>query len=638
MSEKIRIIDALGERALLLPALVNAALSANDRVKYLLTLLQTARQAAEHPGIAPSRLKSERIAAGVRAAEYDEVVAGASQTSAGQFHIPLAARIVAEAWHDVDEMLAPLTTAQAEEAGKFGSRLGALHVPDAESGLDLEALRLLTSGDRASGDSLHLLVMDMHKALNRLQAGLASESIAGCQVYGIEAADRPLVEAFMLGVNATAPLKFGHPGLAATATRVGEKLVLQNDIGTTDAHVLVLHVSGRSATVTYTDVHLARLEFFQNLFAEWKVHWEDTRSRRDAGMEDGLYHLCVGRYRARSTRDLRAYLQHLGSRLVFLIDWNRARKRLRLFVPRRDALGLLRWAAAENLGHMGFLAAGGENLVYDAMRFAFGARLRPGARLDNLIGDERAVRYLQFVLRAAATGLLQGRPAKLIADEARAALAAEARSAEDALLESVVEHASLIQTLAASMRATLDEAANHPESLALLARRAKEWESAADSELISARDAAAGETPFLLGLLATADDIADELEDAAFNLSLAPVPAAAPLAALAQLAEPVALAAQELVKALLASAQVRHGAAQADIEDFLEAVHRIQALERKADQAQRAVKKTLLQQGGGFSELFPLLEAAQNLEEAADGLMRVALTLRGHALAEVGHA
>jgi len=638
MSEKTRIIDALGEGALLLPAMVNAALSANDRVKYRLTLLQTARQAVDHPGMAPSRLRSERLASGVREAELDEVVPGTVQNTSGRYRIPRAAAIVAAAWNDVREMLRPLETARVPETADFVRRLAGLQPPADCDSLSVDDLSRMTSGDRGGGDSLHILVMDMHKALNRLQADLASETLAGCQVYGIQETDRPLVLAFMEGVAATAPLKFEHPGLAATATRVGEKLVIQNDIGTTDAHVLVVHVVGRTVSVTYTDVHLPRLDFFQGLFSDWNVRWEDTRSRRDAQMEDGVYHLCVGRFAARGSRELRDYLRHLGSRLVFLIDWNRARKRLRLFVPKNEVLALLRWAARENLGHMGLLSAGGENLVYDAMRFAFGNRLRPGLRLDGLLGVERALRYLQFLLRAASEGLRQGRPLNLIADEARAALAAEARSAEDAQLDGVVEHAGLIQTLAAALRAALEEAVHQPEALARLAGRAKAWESAADAELIAARDAAAGEASFLLTLLGAADDVADELEDAAFNLSLAESPPAEPLAALLRLAEPVALAAQELVKALLASAQVRHGAAQADIEDFLQAVHRIQALERKADLAQRTVKKTLLDQRSSFAELFPFLEAAQNLEEAADGLMRVALALREHVLAEVSHA
>ncbi len=54
--------------------------------------------------------------------------------------------------------------------------------------------------------------------------------------------DRNLIKAFMRGVNQTAPLKFDHPGLGTTATHTDDKLVIQNDIGTTDAHVLVVHV------------------------------------------------------------------------------------------------------------------------------------------------------------------------------------------------------------------------------------------------------------------------------------------------------------------------------------------------------------------------------------------------------------
>jgi hypothetical protein len=42
MTEKARIIDALGEPGLLLPALLADALAANDRVKFYFSLLQAA--------------------------------------------------------------------------------------------------------------------------------------------------------------------------------------------------------------------------------------------------------------------------------------------------------------------------------------------------------------------------------------------------------------------------------------------------------------------------------------------------------------------------------------------------------------------------------------------------------------------
>jgi hypothetical protein len=47
--KKKSIVWELGEEELLLPELVNFALTANDIIKYYLTLLQTAKEKAEHP-------------------------------------------------------------------------------------------------------------------------------------------------------------------------------------------------------------------------------------------------------------------------------------------------------------------------------------------------------------------------------------------------------------------------------------------------------------------------------------------------------------------------------------------------------------------------------------------------------------
>ena len=55
-------------------------------------------------------------------------------------------------------------------------------------------------------------------------------------------------------------------------------------------------------TITYTDVHLERLLFFQDMFSAWGVVWEDTRSRSDQAIEGGLFHLVVGGFAA-STDD-----------------------------------------------------------------------------------------------------------------------------------------------------------------------------------------------------------------------------------------------------------------------------------------------------------------------------------------------
>jgi uncharacterized protein Yka (UPF0111/DUF47 family) len=640
MSEKTRILDALNEQALLLPSLVNRALSANDRVKYRFALLQAAQAHAERPDAVTSSLRAERLAAGVQDGKLDRVAEDSERVGKGRYRIPDSARIVGDALADASEMLEPLRAAQTAESAAFAQRLQAFAVPDASGDeLAAEDIRAITSGDRAGADTLHLLVMDMHRALNVLQASLASETISGCRAYGIRAADRALVAAFMGGVNRTAPLKFDHPGLSATATRVGDTLVLQNDIGATDAHVLVIHVTGRTVTVTYTDVHLPRLLFFQSLFDGYDVQWQDTRSRKDAAMDDGVYHLCVGSHAARSSAQARDYLDHLGSRLVFLIDWNRARKRLRLFVPRKAAVDLLKWAADGNIGHMAWLKAGGEQLIFDAMSFAYAGQLKPGDRLDALLGENRAVQFLRFNLKQALDGLTQGRPASLVADEIRTELASHVRSTEDALLDTALEHAGLIVELADTVRAALEAAqAGRQQEVTAMAERAKDWETAADRELNSARGTVAEGDSFILQLMSAADDIADDLEEAVFHITLSPNAHATSITALGKLVDPVANASRELVKALAASRHARRGVPREDMDDFLQAVHAIRAMEHASDLAEREVKRTLASDPRPFTEVFGIVEAARNLEQAADGLMHVALLLRDHVMGKVTHA
>jgi hypothetical protein len=340
---KARIVDELGEQELLLPVLVNQALAANDRAKYLMTLLQIARERADHPDLMVTDLKQERLTYGVADGELDLVVEHSRKEGVGAYLIPRVRRIHDMLVEDVHRMLAPLQARNSngdQPAATYEEHLRLVlsqAPPPAEDRLGGEYIDRITSGRRDAGDSLHLLVMDLHKELNRLQQRLSTETIDGAQVYGIGDDDRALIAAFMAGINQTRELKFDHPGLGTTATRSGARLVIQNDIGMTEAHVLVVHVEPTRVTLTYTDVHLERLIFFQNLFDRFVVRWEDTVSRRAQGLRE-LYHLCLGTFTTNDRDSLLSYLTFLGSRLVFLIDWNRARKRLRRFAPRRVCL------------------------------------------------------------------------------------------------------------------------------------------------------------------------------------------------------------------------------------------------------------------------------------------------------------
>ena len=101
MVEKAKIVKSLGESKLALPGLVNEALAANDRAKYLFTLLQSAKGHADNPAGGHSALAAERAPAGVEYASLDKVVAQSAKVKRGGYRIPGAGRIVQEAYVDV---------------------------------------------------------------------------------------------------------------------------------------------------------------------------------------------------------------------------------------------------------------------------------------------------------------------------------------------------------------------------------------------------------------------------------------------------------------------------------------------------------------------------------------------------------
>lgn len=123
--------------------------------------------------------------------------------------------------------------------------------------------------------------------INKLAGELTSEVIDGAHVWELQPQDRGRVLAFMRGLNRTAVLKFDHPGLDTAATHDGDRLLIQNDIGTNDAHVLVLQVSGHAITLTYSDLHRVRLEFFQSLLEPYGAQWSNPESCTNAELEPG---------------------------------------------------------------------------------------------------------------------------------------------------------------------------------------------------------------------------------------------------------------------------------------------------------------------------------------------------------------
>jgi uncharacterized protein Yka (UPF0111/DUF47 family) len=440
-----------------------------------------------------------------------------------------------------------------------------------------------------------------------------------------------MVAAFMAGLNRTAKLKFAHPGLATTATRAGGRLVIQNDIGTTDAHVIVIHVQDLIVTVTYTDVHPERLTFFQDMLKPHRVTWE---SQRTALLTAGApFFLATGRFEATDPDGCRAYLDFLGSRLVFLIDWNRARKQLRQFLRGPDRLTLLLWAAETDTGHRGFLELGGARLVNQAIEATAGSSMHFGDRLCDVLGDAETLAFLRFVFQTATEGLLSGASPALIHDRIRVTLVTHFSNEERQLLRITADHAGLVFELASLVRDGVQAEADGADKRA---KRARRLEHDADQLVIEVREAVRRRPDFavFLELLKGADDAADELEDAVFLLDLDTL-RGKPLEGMQTLADLLAEASQEWIKALGHAAQIGLAAGRAETEDFLTAVDRVSALEHQADDAERALAASAIQHAKDFRQLHLFTAIGGRFEAAADALKHVSLMLRDHVLEDV---
>ena len=635
---KQEILQDLGESSLVLPSLVNHGLEANDRAKYLLALMQAARVHVDQPDRPLSPLRDERLAAGVADERLDGFVAGASSAGGNGCFVPGVGAVHADLVAAITDMLAPFGVASPSPDG-FPARLQALlaDTPDLSTDCVPAAyLDAIASADRQAGDSLHLLIMDAHRALNRLQMEVATEILDGASVYRLNEDDRSLVSSFMAGVRATEPLKFDHPGLGTTATRVGRRVLIQNDVGMTEAHVIVVSIEDLVTTVTYTDVHLQRLIFFESMLEGFPVEWSDALHRHGGGAL-GEHHLVNGRYVACDEESLERYLWHLGSRLVFLIDWNRARKRLGSLVKKREAVTLLRWAADENYGHMAFLQMGGERLVYDAMDLVGRVPARYGEPLRDVLGAEATFDVLQFAIRACSEGMLSGKSQPLIRDELRVELLKHVQAAHRQVIEMAAEHGSLVVETAQALRAALIRL-GLPDGGPYLRRaseRAGRWEHRADQILRAVRLAAqrVDGAGVLVSTVSTLDDAIDNLEEALFLLTLVPIDATAIVGTILDSLTNIAVSgAREHLKALEIARELVVGAGEDELEDFLVAVDRVATLEHEADSAERTARARLVTESPDFRSLHVADLVTRAMEDATDALSRSAFLLRDHIL------
>jgi uncharacterized protein Yka (UPF0111/DUF47 family) len=636
---KSEIVAQLGQTDILLPSLIAEGLSANDRVKAHLSVLQAAGRHARDAN-ATFDLADECRFAGLDPVPMESLVNRARPLSGERVTAPGLNSLETAVWDDVTSMIRAVSAADEVEGTAALERLSAIKAANEPASADtiavaqIAALTGISGGDAAQ---LHRLVMDLHKRLNALAASHAEELLAGAHVHGLLPQDRPAVEAFMRGVESTRKLKFDHPGLATTAARSGARLTIQNDIGETDAHVVVIAVEVDSVTVTYTDVHLPRVKFFIGLLRDFPVQWSglDRKSAQGLG-DEGAFYLVTGHYQADDRRD--AFLEAIGASLVFLIDWNRARKLLRTWVSKGDAISVLDWAARSRVGHRGLLELGGGELVASAVRRAASNRIGFGERLDHALGREAAVDFLKTVLSVSAEALLEGSSMRLARDRIEADLIRHLQRVDTALLAIVIRQSGLAREIAAGIANCIaEQQARRPYNRAALASRARRIEEKADRIAIETRSEIArlGANSSIRGLVDRMEEAIDELEQAAFVASIVPTEVAPQLLeSLVGLCATVLSGTEAAATGVAAAAEMPEGN-RADSEDALAAVGRLIDVEHRADAAEREVMGTVMQREFDFKTALCVIDLARTLERATDRLASFGHTLREHVLADL---
>jgi hypothetical protein len=640
MATKAGILEQIGERSLLLPELIHQGLAATDRLKYYLTLLQTAYAHAGSSGGQVSDLRAEREAAGIDDETLDGVVGNSRMLSPTVVHIPGAAAILERIFADVRQMLEPVAAAAKmheelmERSAIYTRRLNeqiARAPTAADDQITSSVLETLTRVTSNGHDTINQLVMDLHWELNRLQAMVCVELLDGAHIYNLRDGDRKLVRAFMRGIHETAPLKFDHQGLETTATRDGDHLAIQNDLGVTDAHLVVIHVRDLKVTIIYTDAHRSRARFVRELLEPHHIIWHESTNGHE-------FAICTGTYQAEDQDALEHFLTAVGSRLVFLIDWNRARKRLSRFVRKSDAIELLKWAAANNIGHEAFLKTGDIKLVHTALARATSTHVHYGARLDEILGRDGAKCFLMSVLQIASTGLSRRSSPRLIDDEIEAELLMYLQRSDRTLLGAMAEHALVLAGMVERIHKVIAQlrARQAPVDTARTATLMRNWKLDADTILERARRTIdnVADGWHLRRLLSEGDRAVKVLDDAAFTLSLVPDGIDPSVAALLdELADLASRAAREYVRCLEDAKDLSRTTGRSELERFLVAVDRLAMIENSCDDAERAIRERMFRGGAAdFRQVYVVSELTRQLDRATDSLVHSGLLVRDYVL------
>ena len=377
-----------------------AELAANDRVKVRIDLARSRRTVRE-PSHPPASLDAECRAAGLDPVPINSLVRNA-QSRTGRLAAPELTALREAIFADVASMVHAVEAGAPAEAKAAADRLAAIDAQlSAEPANEIAAAEIgkLIGVSEAGEDSLHRLVMDLHKALNRLAARCAEEIIAGAHAFGFTAEDRPAVEAFMRGLESTRafevrPSRARHRSQCGRAPGWRSRTTLAPPTPSPGA------VEGDTVTITYTDVHRSRAILHRHVRSRQRRQidgleaQEGARARRQRrGFLFGHRALSERRGQRAATISSSAF----GAALVFLIDWNKARKVLELVgFNKGDSYSHPRLGGARSRSATAaFCSSAAASWSPPPSSTPLSARIGFGERLDGALGRGGGGRFHQ---------------------------------------------------------------------------------------------------------------------------------------------------------------------------------------------------------------------------------------------------
>ena len=253
--------------------------------------------------------------------------------------------------------------------------------------------------------------------------------------------------------------------------------------------------------------------------------------------------------------------------------------------------------------------------MYAALDLAARVPLRYGEPLHQILGREKTMEYLSWVLRAASEGLRQGESRLLIQDRVRAELLRYFRTAQVELLERATAHATLLIDVALTLQTSVIalRSGSGTDRLPRNAIRAKRWERDADMIVSEVRTLSSRieDIEFFSDLITAQDDALDYLEEGCFYSTLLADAARYPesLTALEEMAALSVSAAREFIRALSAAQFTRSGSSREEMQEFFSAANRVIAIEQECDDAYRRTERCPAP-GGGPGRPAPRLHPA----------------------------